>query len=311
MNDEPEVQSDEEVVLLNGDPVPAAMDFPIDPPPEIGQVKAMYSTCTVGKPLRSIKKRLAIIGLVFLLAAVPVMVVVGMTSPDSHPWVLGATLGVLLGLLSVPFTFYFTRGSSWLAYVGEIGLVKYKLGAERTQVKTTELFEFVNAVDLYTHTVNSNVNGVYAGTTYNYEWRDADDKRVFKLSGSHSSKKGTPKASSPYYIAAAGEMMWTAFLGDAINDELKDQGAIHFKVNKKDWVRVGPGFLEFFFKGKTSRLAVDEIKDLRVGGGHFSIKSQDAGWLGGKGKYGFDYAKMANARLFLMCLEQLCGYSFE
>ncbi len=253
---------------------------------------------------------MAIIFGVYLLVAVSVMVILGMGN-DIDAWIAGAFLGATTALVSLPFTIYYTRGGNWLAYVGDIGLVRYTLGADRTRIKITELFEFINAIDLYTHTQSTTVNMVYAGTTYNSKWCDTTGKQVFKLSGTFNSKRGTPKAKSPYYLATAAEAMWTAFLGEAINIELQEQGAIHFKVNKKDWVRVGQGFLEFHFKGKTARLEVQDIKDLRVGNGQFHIKSNDAGWLGGKGKYGFAYAKTANARLFLMCLEQLCGYQFN
>lgn len=300
---------DKDVTLLNGDPIPENMDFPVDPAVEIGRVRAVFSTCVKDKPLRSGLKRFLMVVAVFLLIAISVTAAIGGNN-GVDAWVIGSIFGIGAGFFISLIVVYYTRGSNWLAYVGENGLVKYKLGSDRSQIKKTELFEFIHAADLYTHTVSQSVNLIYVGTHYNYEWRDDQGKRVFRLSGSHNSKKGTPKRNSPYYLATAGEAMWTMFLGQAVNIELEEQGAVHFKVNKKDWVRVGPGFMEFNFKGKPARLAVDEIKDLRVGGGHFAIRSQDAGWLGGKGKYGFEYSKMANARLFLMCLEQLCGYSF-
>ena len=302
--------NDAEVTLLNGDPIPDTMDFPVDPPAEIGPVRSAYSTCVVGKPLRSNAKRWIGIGLSFLIPAAGMCIAILM-SGGKDAKLVGGVIGVFTGLVIASLVLYFTRGNNRTAFVGELGMAQYTFGSSRDIIKRTELFEFQNAIDLFTHSAKQFINGIYTGTTYNFEWKNAEGQRVYRLAGTYSSQKGNPKAKDPYHFANAAEVTWTMFLKDAINIELKEQGAVHFKVNKKDWVKVGPGFLEFHFKNKTARLDVQDIKDLRVGNGQFAIKSRDAGWLGGKGKYGFAYGKMANARLFLMCLEQLCGYSFE
>lgn len=299
-----------EVALLNGDPIPETMDFPIEPPAEIGPVRSAYSTCVIGKPLRSSVKRWIGIGLSFVIPAAGMCIAILM-SGGKDARLVGGVIGVFTGLVIASLVLYFTRGNNRIAFVGELGVAQYSLGSSRDIIKRTELFEFQNAIDLFTQSTRQFINGIYTGTTYNYEWKNAEGQRAFRLAGTYSSQKGNPKAKDPYHIANAAEAMWTAFLGEAINIELQEQGAVHFKVNKKDWVKVGPGFMEFHFKGNTARLDVPDIKDLRVGNGQFNIKSQDAGWFGGKGKYGFAYAKMANAQLFLMCLEQLCGYQFN
>jgi len=310
---EPETETEAEVTMLNGEPIPETMDFPIEPPPEVGPVRAAYSTVVVGKPAYSRKKAWLINLGIYLLSAIIAVVCIGLAleAKTTDEWIQFGIAGTVLGLISLPFSLYFTRNANWLAYVGQLGLVRYKLGKHREAIKKTELFQFQDAIDLYTQSTRQFMNGVYTGTTYNYEWKDAQGRRVFRLNGTYSSKQGTPKAKDPYYLATAGEITWSGFLADAMNIELQEEGSVHFKVNKKDWVKIGPGFFEFHFKNNTARLAVEDIKSLQIGDGQFSITSNDAGWFGGKGKYRFAYGSMANAQLFMMCLEQLCGYQFD
>ena len=92
---------------------------------------------------------------------------------------------------------------------------------------------------------------------------------------------------------------------------MEQQGFLQFNLSKNDFVRVGPGVLEFAMKGELSRVTAADIKSLNLGQGTFTIKTHEAKWFGSKGKFSFSYATMANARLFLIALERLLGYRVE
>lgn len=79
-------------------------------------------------------------------------------------------------------------------------------------------------------------------------------------------------------------------------------------MNRNDAVRVGPGFMEFCFKGSTERVPVDAIKSLSVNNGVFAIHTNDAKWFSSKGKFSFEYGRLGNAHMFIFALEQLLGY---
>jgi hypothetical protein len=76
-------------------------------------------------------------------------------------------------------------------------------------------------------------------------------------------------------------------------------------------VRVGPGFLELFFGGQTTRLTQADIKSVSINNGWFYLTTHDAKWFSSKGKFSFAYGEISNAQMFLICLEKLMGYSFE
>lgn len=77
-------------------------------------------------------------------------------------------------------------------------------------------------------------------------------------------------------------------------------------------VRVGKGFLEFVTpQGEAQRAMVADIREAKLHSGQFQFKHQDARWWSGQGKYRFTYGSMPNARLFLLCLRQLAGVTWQ
>jgi hypothetical protein len=152
---------------------------------------------------------------------------------------------------------------------------------------------------------------VYTGTNYFFRWEDADGRKLLNLSGTFRSEKGEPEPDDPFYFAQGGEIAWSIYLLDALQKELEKHGSVEFKVNKRDAVRVGPGFMEFAFSGKEQRVDGEQLKHISIGGGTFSFKTADAKWFSSKGKFNFDYSRMSNARCFLLVLESLLGVTFE
>ena len=139
---------------------------------------------------------------------------------------------------------------------------------------------------------------------------DTNGKKVFVLTGKYNSRKSTPAAASPYWFAVASELAWSRYLLPKLQEDFESNGYVEFAVSSGESVRVLAGALEFVRKGEATRIEAHEIKTLSLSGGSFSIAHKDAKWFSSKGKYHFNYANMANARLFLMSVEMLLGYQF-
>ena len=203
---------------------------------------------------------------------------------------------------------YATRFNHHVSFVGKLGLARCRLKGSRENPPTAELFLFPTATDLRTSETRMYHNGIYSGTTYNYSWSTPGGANVFTLKGQYRSQEGTPPTTNEYWLAKAGEIAWCEYLFDKTAEELEAKGFIQFPLTKQDFVRVGPGFLEFGMKGEVARVTPDQIASLNLSNGQFSIKAHDAGWFGSKGKFSFSYGSMANARLFLFALDRLFGY---
>jgi len=301
-----------EVYTHDGEPIPGEMDFFAPPPPQIGEVRSAYSTAVLGKEPMSGGARLGLtLGLMFATVAALWLLGLMIFNNAGEAAVLGIGVGGPVSLGVGLFVWLMTRYKARCDYVGGLGMARYTAKRSRDQVAKEELFTFDQAVDLFTAETRNFYNGVYTGTSYDFRWCDENGKNAFRCKGTYHSKEGTPKSKDPYWFAKSGELAWNAFLIEAMADELDRDGSVLFKVNKRDWVRVGPGFFIFCFKGDEQRIDVDQIADLQINQGTFLIKTPDARWFSGKGKFGFQYGQMANAQLFLHCLEHLCGYRFE
>ena len=58
-------------------------------------------------------------------------------------------------------------------------------------------------------------------------------------------------------------------------------------------------------------MGVEDFGDVKIAEGTFTFKHRDARWFSGKGKFSFSYGSVGNARLLLICLEELAGVSFS
>ena len=170
---------------------------------------------------------------------------------------------------------------------------------------------FADARDLKVSEVRQRTKGVYSGTKYYYDWLDETGRKVFRLNGIYGDKKTSgPKEKDPYHLAKAAEAAWSQQLLEVLQAEFDEHGNVEFKVNKRDSVRVGAGYFEFDFKGQRTRVEREDIKLLTISEGQFRIHSHDARWMSSKGKFHFEYGSMANARVFLMAVETLAGFTF-
>jgi hypothetical protein len=300
----------EPVMSHAGTPLDPDLVLFCEPPESIGEVQTAWTTLQYGKQPKPMILRLGVA--LALTAACPVFAVVvsraaGLNNIDPA-WLIGSSL--IVGLVLGGIALAATRFKHVCSYVGTAGMSRHTIKGDVEATPEHEIFLFDDATDLTTAQTRHYTNGVYTGTSYNFDWKDHNGQRVFRLHGSYRSKDGNPKPKDPFHFAQSGEFAWSNYLLDILQEELEQHGSVEFKVNKKDRVRVGPGFLELEFKGKTERVNAEDIQTLQVSGGSFQIKTHDARWLGRKGKFHFDYAAMANARVFLLSLEALAGFHF-
>ncbi|MCA9088902.1 MAG: hypothetical protein KDA90_09745 [Planctomycetaceae bacterium] len=291
------------------EPIPPQMEFFAAPPTEIGELVSAFSTLRTDKDAWNPTVRMIIALVIALLLWGGTWFALKAMDPGND--VVGNILGGILGLLGLALVYYVTSFKQSCSFVGKQGVARYTLRGSREAEPKEELFEFTEATDLYTGQTRHYYNGVYTGTQYFYRWENAQGRKVFNLQGTFNSQAGTPKTHDPYYFAMNAEYAWSNHLLDSLQAELDKHGSVEFKVNKRDAVRVGPGFMEFCFGTNEERVDGEALKHISIGGGTFSFKTADAKWFSRKGKFSFNYASMANARLFLLVLHSLLGVTFE
>lgn len=301
-----------EIVAHNGEPVPPEREFFAAPPPEIGEVKTAWSTLTLGKNPKPMGIRAGLAFLLFFGGLLGVSLGIDFQGWQSgHPDMGVMAVGFGVGLVAALIAFFSMRFSHKCTFTGSDGIAKFSLSGSRMATPKLEILQFDTVTDLRTSQTRHYHNGIYTGTSYTYTWKRPDGSTGMKLSGTYSSKEGTPKIKDAYWFARAGEVAWNNYQLDLVNADLDEKGYVEFPINKTDAVRVGRGFLEFVWKGEVARINVDEIRDIRLNGGQFTIAHKDAKWFSSKGKFSFAYGNMSNAQLFLASLDSLLGYRFE
>jgi hypothetical protein len=299
----------EDVLTHAGTPIPEDMDFFVPPPPKLGKVMTAWSTLKMGQDAKSPVAKLLIAGSIGVAVAAVVAVIAAAAFGRLEPGVLVLAAG--LGLLVMLIAWFTMRFKHTCSYVCAQGIIRYTLKGHRDADVTSEVLAFRQAANLNAGQTRHYTNGIYTGTNYDFAWTDDEGHRLLRLSGSYHSKTGNPKPKDPFHLARAGEIAWNVHLSERLQSELDEYGSIEFPVNKRDVVRVGPGFLEFDFKGQVNRVPAAEIKSLSINNGTFSIHTTDAKWFGSKGKFSFNYSQLGNAGMFVFALEQLLGYRFD
>lgn len=280
------------------------------PPAEIGSVLTASSTLKIGKMPASPTKRFAwgvgVFLAVMVLVELVVSPIISVGAGNSVRLIFGAIALLLGGGIALLMRFKHV-----CTYVGELGFARFTVKGRPDNVPRREVFLFEEASDLRSGEVRNFTNGIYAGTNYEMAWCDVNGQRLFSFSGSFHSKKGTPKPKDDFWFARAAETAWNWHIIEAMQVELDEYGFVQFNVNQKDWVRVGLGFMEFNIGSQNARAEVNDIKSLTIDDGTFTINTHDAGWFSNKGKFRFEYSRLANAQMFLIALEQMMGYQFD
>lgn len=295
-----------DVTRHSGSAISTDMDFFATPPIEIGTVVSADSTLTISKQPMSTANRYTICLLIGLAPAFLFWLLVKDTKAIFNGWTIAVCA------IAAFITYLFTEFSHTCTYVGELGIVEYKIKGSRSARPRANLLCFNEATNLYTSQTRSYYNGVYTGTTYEYRWTKASGQE-YKLSGGYRNERGWPEDKSPWHFAHTGESLWSNYLLKKAGDQLERLGYVEFPMRgNPQAVRVGYGFMEFVERnGTPQRVAVSDMKDISLASGQFQFNHKDARWWSGKGKYSFTYANIPNARLFLICLERLAGISWS
>ena len=312
--------------------IPPDADFFAAPPPEIGEVLAAHTTLTTRKRAMSAGTRWAVVAGAFGVVLVGVQIggyVLAHPSPGR-----AATVSFRLGLISLGaallagfIALLITRFHHTCTYVGRLGMARYTVTGSRGAEPKVDLLAFAEAASLHVERTQHYTNGVYSNTTYQYTWKDdlagqgasnpaaagLKPRVVFRLAGSYSSKKDTPKPKDPYYFAVAGEAAWSEFLMAKLAADFEEDGFVEFPVTggKVLAVRVAADYLEFVLPQGEERIGIADIGDVELKDGRFAVKHKDARFLSRKGKFSLQYSQLGNGLAFLFCLERLAGISFS
>jgi hypothetical protein len=289
-----------EVRNHDGGPVFPDRVFFAPPPPEIGEVLTASST------LRWNKKPMTMLSRFLLAGFVGSLVVAGLNLAGA-----GTIWQVPAAIVTVLAMFALTRFKHRLRYVGNDGLAVLTARSRPEKITRAELFLFANASELRAGETRQYAHGVYSGTSYSFVWNDASGKKVFKLSGTYYSEKKPPKPKDRFHFAESAERAWSNHLMDRATQEMSQTGALRFRLGNKDWVAVGPGFLEFCRKGIEERWEKGEIGNIMIQDGVFKLKKAGAqeGWFHSKGVVQFSKASISNAQVFWLATRRMLGSS--
>ena len=299
--------------------IPPDADFFAAPPPEIGEVLAAHTTLTARKRAMSAGTRWAVVAGAFGVVLVGVQIG-GYLLADPSPG-RAATVSFRMGLISLGAALLagfiarlITRFHHTCTYVGRQGMARCAITGSRGAEPKVDLLAFAEAASLHVERTQHYTNGVYSNTTYQYTWKDDLAGRVvFRLAGSYSSKKDTPKPKDPYYFAVAGEAAWSEFLMAKLAADFEEDGFVEFPVTggKVLAVRVAADYLEFVLPQGEERIEIADIGDVELKDGRFAVKHKDARLFSRKGKFSLQYSQLGNGLAFLFCLERLAGISFS
>lgn len=299
-------QPQEGVTNHAGNPIATDADFFAPPLPEIGTVLSADTTLRASQEPMPLGLQILSILLGTLVCGGIAYVLITALIADRDAWVL---FFIFLAAVIPGFVIYSkVRFAHRCSYVGEFGIAEFKISGSRDSKTKMELLEFISAKELFTSQTRNYYNGIYTGTDYNYRWEKRDGSK-FHLIGHYHSKKDCPKDSDRWHFARAAEAAWSHYCLQALNTQVEELGYVEFAMtgNPKA-VRVGSGFLEFVTKnGESQRVEVADMKNISLDQGLFHFGHKDARWWSGKGKYSFAWAKLPNAKLFLLCLDSLAG----
>ena len=193
-------------------------------------------------------------------------------------------------------------------YVGTDGVAR----ATRKQEKTT--LEAVRWDQVRCMTFNQTrnyTNGVYTGTSFRFTFHRTDGEKPFVIHGSYSAKEAAAAPrSSLIHFAFNAESSWTTRRLNQMESELASHGSIHFGINKKDWIQVGEGFIELFFKGERERVEAADLTSVALDQGYMTIQRTGSrkGLFSSEGVFRFNVNGMADFRYFIIVFQSLTGY---
>lgn len=290
----------------NGEPIPADRWFFAPPPTEIGELLSAWSNMSLEKPPKP----------KHLMYGIPISLIVG----AGLGWlghfeglVFGVALGVGMFLLVFALCYFVSPWNTPMCtYIGRRGIARYKVktrGNRPISAPIMEMLLFENAAEL--RVKMTLINQGLAGATYLHTWTDPGGKKLLSFNGKYYPRCGPVPICDAVHLAFAAEIAWSNFFLDRALQAMEKCGYMQFNIKGEDCVRVAPGFIEIQMRGETMRCGVDEIEKISLKEGSFFIRHKDAKWHSAAGKFWFAYGSIANAKVFLLALEKLMGYTFE
>jgi hypothetical protein len=276
-------------------------DFFVAPPAEIGE---LVSAATTLPTSTNSMNPIIYWGLVIGSGAL----VTFLTQAFFNLWLLSLIAGGIVAWI----IWYWRRFKHTCSFVGTQGIVKYDLIGSRSVIPKESMLLFADAHSLFTSSTRNYYNGIYTGTNYSYIWVKNSGAR-YTLSGNYRSEQGNPPEKDVWHFANVAESVWTSHILSNLGEKFERYGYVEFPMSGSlQAVRVGEGFMEFVTKKEgAQRVMVADMRDILLGGGTFQFKHQDARWWSGKGKYSFQYSNIPNANVFLICLKQFAGISWN
>lgn len=302
----------EELQLHCDQSLPRKAEFFAAPPEEIGEILSASTTLTTDQEPMSAGPRLLSI-IIWGIVGIAIGVVINYFSSISlnSLWYFGWTGGLMsVGLLC---GWAFTQFQATCSFVGTEGVAQFTCTGTREQISSQNFFLFRDATELRTTQTRRYTNGVYQGTDYSFVWSDIGGRARHTISGTHNSEQNNPDATDDYHYALAAEFAWSRYLFDQVQREITTKGEARFNLGGRDYVAVGPDWLCLKLGGKTVERNVEDIQSVTIDQGVFKVREVGAkeGWFSTKGVFKFEYAKLANARLFLFVLDKIANIPIE
>jgi len=213
-------------------------------------------------------------------------------------WLGFVGLGVLIGAL-------LGRPPQICTFVGERGIARVRRKGDRVR---QDVLRFEQASELRSKQVRQYVNGVYTGTTFQYDWLDGEGRVLFRSRGQYRQSRRKPVArQNEYHFAQAAGRRWNEVILPGLIERLEKKQTIRFRVGKSRWIDIGPGFMDFGLKNQPVHLEAADIDKMKIRQGILTIKPNNAGLFG---SLRVSLAEIGNQQIFLSLLEITYGVRF-
>jgi hypothetical protein len=284
------------------------------PPTEIGKVLSAQSGLRTGGSAVTRPMARKVIGL-FALFGILVGGFIG--AGFSHGQWPGIVLGALIGALSIGWPISRREGKrNDCTYVGTHGIARFPVSSRGEANSRGEVFLFADAVDLQTAFLGRNM-----GTNFNYQWKNARGKTLYKLEGGYYGNKRDIDPDSSFHFARAAEAAWSRYFLPQVKAELQRCGSYRFLTRRgltgNQHAVIGPGYLDIVTGGKTFHNLAGDIDDIVVHQGWIIIRRKDAqdrainSLDGSHGICYLSYGAVSNVKIFLTLLTQVVGVSWR
>jgi len=217
----------------------------------------------------------------------------------------------ILGVLAFAASMLLIQPGPTTTYVGSEGLLRIK---RKGRDANMDHVRFEDVTGLTTHQVRNYTNGVYTGTNYTFTFHRRQGGKPFVINGAFQTKEGTQAPAHNFvHFAWAAERAYTLFRLHGMDQQLAQQGMLHFDAGGGNRISLGTNVMELTFKGQTERLQKSDIASLNLNAGMLTIERVGAtkGMFSKSGVFTFNVGQMHDFRYFLIALEMLLGYRFN